>query len=129
MTTSSNTIERKKLVSKTAEVIPSNYHLDERQYAGVITLGGDLTYTAWCTTEQEAQHLLEFLKIAVDYNSYRTMQEESTGKEGVKAMAERVRIMDERYKKSGRDEKDHPMHGLYTGLAEEYGEVSNNDTE
>ena len=57
------------------------------------------------------------------------MQEESTGKEGVKAMAERVRIMDERYKKSGRDEKDHPMHGLYTGLAEEYGEVSNNDTE
>ena len=129
MTTSSNTIERKKLVSKTAEVIPSNYHLDERQYAGVITLGGDLTYTAWCTTEQEAQHLLEFLKIAVDYNSYRTMQEESTGKEGVKAMAERVRIMDERYKKSGRDEKDHPMHGFYTGLAEEYGEVSNNDTE
>ena len=129
MTTSSNTIERKKLVSKTAEVIPSNYHLDERQYAGVITLGGDLTYTAWCTTEQEAQHLLEFLKIAVDYNSYRTMQEESTGKEGVKLQSERVRIMDERYKKSGRDEKDHPMHGLYTGLAEEYGEVSNNDTE
>ena len=129
MTTSSNTIERKKLVSKTAEVIPSNYHLDERQYAGVITLGGDLTYTAWCTTEQEAQHLLEFLKIAVDYNSYRTMQEESTGKEGVKLQSERVRIMDERYKKSGRDAKDHPMHGLYTGLAEEYGEVSNNDTE
>lgn len=129
MTTSSNTIERKKLVSKAAEVIPSNHHLAEKQYAGVITLGGDLTYTAWCTTEQEAQHLLEFLKIALDYNSYRTMQEESTGKEGVKAMAERVRIMDERYKKSGRDEKDHPMHGLYTGLAEEYGEVSNNDTE
>ena len=129
MTTSSNTIERKKLVSKTAEVLPSNYHLNEKEYVGVITLGGDLTYTAWCATEQEAQHLLEFLKIAVDYNSYRTMQEESTGKEGVKAMAERVRIMDERYKKSGRDEKDHPMHGFYTGLAEEYGEVSNNDTE
>lgn len=128
MTTSSNTIERKKLVSKTAEVIPSNYHLNEKEYAGVITLGSNLTYTAWFSTEQEAKHKLEFLKIALDYNSYRTMEEESTGKEGVKAMAERVRIMDERYKKSGRDAKDHPMHGLYTGLAEEYGEVSNNDT-
>ena len=129
MTTSSNTIERKKLVSKEAKAVPSNYHLNEKQYIGVVTLGSESTYTAWCSTEEEAQHLLEFLKIALDYDSYPTMQEESTGVEGVKAQSERVRIMNERYKKSGRDAKDHPMHGLYTGLEEEYGKVSNNDTE
>ncbi len=66
---------------------------------------------------------------ALDYEAYPTMQDESTGREGVKAMAERVRIMDERYKKSGRDNPEHPMHGVYTGLAAEYGEVSNNNSE
>ena len=57
------------------------------------------------------------------------MAEESEGREGVRAMAERVRIMDERYKKSGRDKPEHPMHGLYTGLAAEYEQVPNNDSE
>ena len=127
MTTSSSTTKRNKLVSKTAEVIPSTYHLNEKEYAGIITLGSDMTYTAWCNTEQEAQHLLEFLKIALDYNSYPTMQDECTGIEGVKDMAERVRIMDEWYKKSGRDNPKHPMHGFYTGLAKEYEPISNDN--
>ena len=57
------------------------------------------------------------------------MAEESEGPEGVRAMNERVRIMDERYKKSGRDNPEHPMHSVYTGLAAEYGEVPNNNPE
>ena len=66
----------------------------------------------------------------MDYHSYTDiMANESTGKEGVKLMAERVRIMNERYKKSGRDDPEHPMHGLFTGLKAEYEQVSNNNSE
>ena len=129
MTTSLNTTKREKLVTKSADVIPSNYHLKEKHYAGVVTLGGKITHTPWCNTKQEAQHLLEFLKVALDYNSYPTMEEESTGREGVQAMRERVRIMDEWYKKSGRDNPEHPMHGIYTGLAKEYEPISDNNSD
>ena len=122
MTTSSNTIKREKLVTKEADVIPSNYHMNEKQHAGVITLGGDSTYTAWFNEESEAKHRLDFLKIALDYDSYQTM-------EGEGVYPERAIIMEELYKKSGRDSKDHPMHGLFTGLAKEYGKISDNDTE
>ena len=102
--------------------MPSNYHLDEKQYAGIVTLGGESHYTAWFDEEdkERAEWALKHLEIALDYESYPTMEEESTGPEGVKAMAERVRIMNERYKKSGRDDPNHPMHSLYTGLAQEY---------
>ena len=130
--TSSNTTrtKRKKIVSKSSEVLPSNYHLAEKQYAGVVTLNGEAHYTAWfnAVDKEKAEWALRHLEIALDYESYPTMEEESTGKEGVKAMAERVRIMNERYKKSGRDNPEHPMHGLYTGLAAEYEQVSNNNS-
>ena len=39
------------------------------------------------------------------------------------------RIMDERYKESGRDDPDHPMHGLFTGLKVEYEQVSDDNSE
>jgi len=66
----------------------------------------------------------------MDYHSYTdVMANESTGKEGVKRMAERVRIMNERYKESGRDDPEHPMHGLTTGLKAEYEQVSNDNSE
>ena len=121
MTTSSNTIKREKLVTKRATVTPSNYHLDKKQYAGVVTLGGDSIYTAWFNEESEAKYRLEFLKIALDYDSYQTM-------EGEGVYPERAIIMEELYQKSGRDSKDHPMHGLFTGLAKEYGKVPDNNT-
>tara|TARA_R100000458_G_C8232097_1_gene213491 strand:+ start:59 stop:475 length:417 start_codon:yes stop_codon:yes gene_type:complete len=127
--TSSNTTKRKKIVCKESRVYPSNFHLDERQYAAIISLDGKSTYSAWFNSEEEAERVRPLLEEALDYHSYPTMQDDCTGKEGVKAMAERVRIMNERYKKSGRDDPEHPMHGLYTGLAEEYGEVSNNNPE
>ena len=131
METSLSTTKRKKIVSKESRVEPSNYHLpNDRQYAAMVTINGRSTWSAWFNTEEEAQTVKPLLEKVMDYHSYtETMESESTGKEGVKAMAERVRIMDERYHKSGRDKPEHPMHGFYTGLAEEYGEVPNNNPE
>ena len=95
--TSSNITKRKKVVSKRSEVVPSNYHLDTKDYAPMVVIGGETTFGAWCNTEEEAQARLNHLEIAVDYHNYPTMEEESTGREGVKAMAARVRIMNELY--------------------------------
>ena len=127
--TSSTTTKRNKIVFKESSIIPSNYHLEEKQYAALVSIGANLHYSAWFNTKEEAELVKPLLEKALDYAAYPTMQDESTGREGVKAMAERVRIMDERYKKSGRDNSEHPMHGVYTGLAAEYGEVSNNNSE
>ena len=124
-----STTKRNKIVCKESSVIPSNYHLEERQYAALITLDGKSTYSAWFNTEEEAERVRPFLEEAVDYKAYPTMAEESEGPEGVRAMNERVRIMNERYKKSGRDNPEHPMHSVYTGLAAEYGEVPHNNPE
>ena len=126
--TSSNITKRKMVVSKRSEVVPSNYHLDTKDYAPMIVIGGATTFGAWCNSKEEAAARLTHLEIALDYHNYPTMEEESTGREGVKAMAERVRIMNERYKKSGRDAKNHPMHGFYTGLKAEYEQVSNDNS-
>ena len=131
METSSSTTKREKIVSKESRIEPSNYHLpDDRQYAALVTIGGRSTWSAWFNTEAEAKAVQPLLEEVMDYHSYTdTMESESTGREGVKAMAERVRIMSERYKKSGRDNPEHPMHSLYTGLAAEYEQVSNDNPE
>ena len=109
--------------------MPSNYHLEEKHYAPMIVIGGDTTFGAWCETEEEAQARLNHLEIALDYHNYPTLEEEGTGVEGVKAMTERVRIMNELYEKDGRDDPDHPMHGLFTGLRSQNEQVSNNNSE
>ena len=127
METSSSTTKREKITCKESSVYPSYYHLEERQYAAIVSLNGILTYSAWFDTKEEAEKIRQLLEKALDYKSYPTMAEESQGPEGVKAMAERVRIMDERYHESGRDKPEHPMHGFYTGLAEEYGKVPDNN--
>jgi len=129
METSLNTTKRDKIVCKESSIIPSNYHLEEKQYAALISLDGKSTYSAWFNTKEEAEKVRPLLEEALDYKAYPTMAEESEGPEGVRAMTERVRIMDERYHESGRDKPEHPMHGFYTGLAEEYGEVPINDPE
>ena len=128
METSSNTIKIKKVVSNRSEVVPSNYHLEEKQYAPMIVIGGDVTFGAWCETKEEAEHRLGCLEIDFDFHNIPTMEEESTGREGVKAMAERVRIMNERYEDSGRSDPKHPFHSIYTGLAEEYEQVSSDNS-
>ena len=129
METSLNTTKRDKIVCKESSIIPSNYHLEEKQYAALISIDGKSTYSAWFNTKEEAEKVRPLLEEALDYKAYPTMAEESEGPEGVRAMTERVRIMDERYHESGRDKPEHPMHGFYTGLAEEYGEVPHNDPE
>ena len=128
MTTSSNTTKREKVTLKKSEVIPSNFHLEEKHYAPMVVIGGDTTFGAWCDTKEEAQARLNHLEIATDYHNYPTMEEESTGREGVKAMAARVRIMNELYEKDGRDDPNHPMHGLFTGLRSQNEQVSNNNS-
>jgi len=130
METSLNTTKRNKITCKESAVIPSNYHLpDDRSYAAYVSINGDSTYSAWFDTKEEAIAVQPLLEKVLDYHSYPTMAEESEGPEGVRAMTERVRIMDERYHESGRDKPEHPMHGLYTGLAKEYGEVPSNSPE
>ena len=109
-----------KPVSKKKEVMPTAWHVTNPDYIGYITVGSDSLYTDTFKTEKEAKAALDDLADSIDYDSIETVQDEG-------CYPERVRIMDERYKKSGRDAKDHPMHGLYTGLAEEYGKISNDN--
>ena len=42
------------------------------------------------------------------------------GAEDVEAMNNRQAWMNELYMYDGRDKRDHPMHGLFTGLAQKY---------
>ena len=129
--TSLNTTKRGRITCKESRIEPSNYHLpDDRQYAALVTIDGRSTWSAWFNTKKEAEAVKPLLEEAMDYHSYTDiMANESTGKEGVKLMAERVRIMNERYKESGRDDPEHPMHGLFTGLKAEYEQVSNDNSE
>ena len=110
MTTSSNTTKREKVTLKKSEIYPSNYHLEEKQYAPMVVIGGDTTFGAWCDTKEEAEARLNHLEIATDYHNYPTKQEEGV-------YPERSRIMEELYNKSGR------TNSIFTGLAEEYGKV------
>ena len=128
--TSLNTTKRGRITCKESSIEPSNYHLEECQYAALVCINGRSTWSAWFNTKKEAEYVKPLLEEAMDYHSYTDiMANESTGKEGVKLMAERVRIMNERYKESGRDDPKHPMHGLFTGLKAEYEQVSNNNSE
>ena len=43
--TSLNTTKRKKVVSKRSQVVPSNYHLEEKSYAPMVVIGGDVRVT------------------------------------------------------------------------------------
>lgn len=42
------------------------------------------------------------------------------GAEDTEAMANRQAWLNELYLYDGRDKRDHPMHGLFTGLAQKY---------
>ena len=76
MTTLSNTTKREKVTLKKSEVIPSNYHLEEKQYAPMVVIDGESTFGAWCETKEEAEARLNHLEIATDYHNYPTKQEE-----------------------------------------------------
>ena len=116
METSSNNIKREKVTLKKSQIIPSNYHLEEKHYAPMIVIDSDVTFGAWCDTEEEAKSRLNHLEIALDYHNYPTKEEEGV-------YPERSRIMEELYNKSGR------TNSLFTGLADEYVTVSNNNSQ
>ena len=116
MTTSSNTTKREKVTLKKSEVVPSNFHLNEKQFAPMIVIGEETNFGAWCDTKEEAAARLNHLEIALDYHNYPTKQEEGV-------YPERSRIMEELYNKSGR------TNSIFTGLAEEYVTVSNNNSQ
>ena len=114
MTTSSNTTKRDKVTLKKSEVVPSNFHLDQKSYAPMVVIGGETIFGAWCDTKEEAAARLNHLEIATDFHNYPTKQEEGV-------YPERSRIMEELYNKSGR------TNSIFTGLADEYVTVSHNN--
>tara|TARA_R100001594_G_C3872087_1_gene223745 strand:+ start:41 stop:388 length:348 start_codon:yes stop_codon:yes gene_type:complete len=109
-----------KPTSKRKDVIPSAWHVDNPDYVGYITIGGDSFYTDYFKTKEEAYFALEKLAYKHSYDQIETV-------EGEGCYPERAKIMNERYKELGRDAKDHPMHGLFTGIAKEYGEISDDN--
>tara|TARA_Y100000356_G_C11222052_1_gene269692 strand:+ start:706 stop:1095 length:390 start_codon:yes stop_codon:yes gene_type:complete len=129
MTTSLISTKKRKITSKKSQVVPSNYHLEEKNYVPMIVLDGETTWGAWCETKEEAELRLSCLEIGVDYHNISTVEEEGTGKEGARRQSERVRIMNELYIKDGRDDINHPMHALFTGLASKNEQISNNNSE
>lgn len=100
-----------KISSKISEVVPSNYHLNDRKYAGFIRLGGDNYWTNFFDTKDEALLELRCLEKSLSYELIETM-------EGEGVYPERAIIMEQKYQESGR------TNGLYTGLNTEDGQVS-----
>ena len=129
MTTSLISTKKRKINSKKSQVAPSNYHLEEKSYVPMIIFDGEITWGAWCDTKEEAELRLSCLEIGFDYHNISTVEEEGTGKEGARRQSERVRIMNELYIKDGRDDINHPMHALFTGLASKNEQISNNNSE
>lgn len=98
---------------KRSEVLPSNYHLKEKQYAGFIYIGPDSHITSWFETKEEAELELRCLEKTLSYELIETVEMEGF-------YPERARIMEEKYQASGR------TNGLYTGLNMSDGEILNN---
>lgn len=114
METSSSTTE--KPTSKQSQVLPSNYHLPEKQYFGCVRVGSNCYYTDSYDDIMEATLELRCLEKRINYELIETV-------EGEGFYPERAIIMEEKYQESGR------TNGLYTGLNMKDGQVSNNNPE
>jgi len=124
MTTSSSIsrTERHKVTSKSSKLFQSNFHLDEKQYAPMVIIDGETTCGAWCDTKDEAKARLCHLEIALDYFAYDTKEAIGTGREGMRIQAERAANMERWYQESGR------TNSIFTGLAKEHVEISDNNS-
>ena len=109
-----------KPVFKIKDVQPTAWHVSNPDYIGYISIDGDSVYTDVFKTRKEAQEAVNELADSMDFDSIETIEDEG-------CYPERARIMEERYKELGRDAEDHPMHGLFTGIAEEYGKISDDN--
>jgi len=93
-----------KPIYKRSQVLPSNYHLDEKQYAAFICIGNEYHVSEWFDSEEEAELERRCMEKQLSYELIKTI-------EGEGFYPERARIMEEKYQASGR------TNGLYTGLA------------
>ena len=110
MTTQETT--EKKIVSKHSDVVPSSWHIiPYPSWYGYVSVDGEMTFTKTYKSKKRAVTAHQKLKEKLDYDSVKTMQCEG-------CYPERVKIMRELYIKEGRESKDHPMYGFFTGLKE-----------
>lgn len=108
MTTSSSTSE--KPTNKDSQVLPSNYHLPEKQYVGRVVIGPKNYYTSYYNTFDEALLELRCLEKRLNYELIETIQGEGY-------YPHRAILLEEKYQQSGR------TNGLYTGLNMQDGSV------
>jgi len=103
-------------MQKRSQVLPTNYHLAERQYFGCLQIGSDNHYTGYYDTVEEAADELRCLEKRLGYELIKTVEDEGY-------YPHRAIIMEEKYQESGR------TNGLYTGLNMQDGKILNNDSE
>ena len=110
MTTQETT--EKKVICKNAGVSPTASHIvPYKTWWGHVSINGEITFTKTYKSKKKAYTALQKLKEKLNYDSIETLQDEG-------CYPERVKIMRELYIKDGRESKDHPMYGFFTGLAE-----------
>ena len=102
----------KKPTCKNAGVSPTAWNeIPYKTWWGHVTINGEITFTKTYKSKKRAYNALQKLKEKLNYDSIETLQDEG-------CYPERVKIMRELYIKDGRESKNHPMYGFYTGLAE-----------
>lgn len=92
-----------KPIYKRSQVLPSNYHLQEKQYAAFVSIGSDYHVSEWFESKEEAELERRCIEKQLSYELIETV-------EGEGFYPERARIIEEKYQASGR------TNGLYTGL-------------
>ena len=104
---------KKKPTCKNAGVSPTAWHeIPYKTWWGHVTINVEITFTKVYESKKEAYDALQQLKEKLNYDSIETLQDEG-------CYPERVKIMRDLYIKDGRESKDHPMYGFFTGLKEE----------
>jgi hypothetical protein len=101
---------------KRSQVLPTNYHMKEKQYFGCIHVGSKNYYTDYFDNIDEAADELRCLEKRINFELIKTVEDEGF-------YPERAIIMEEKYQESGRE------NGLYTGLNMKDGQVSNDNPE
>ena len=103
-------------MQKRSQVLPTNYHLPEKQYYGCLNIGATNHYTGYFDTIEEAMDELRCLEKRLGFELINTVESEGV-------YPHRAILVEEEYQKSGR------TNGLYTGLMTQDGTVSDNNPE
>ena len=114
MSTSSSTSQKPTL--KRADIIPSDWRPGARKFAACVVIGGDMHWGQWHEDLGEVDSELRCMINNLNYELIDTVEDEGF-------YPERAIIMEEKYQKSGR------TNGLFIGLNEEDGEVSNDNSQ